>query len=526
MRSYRATLALAWCVVASTVSAAPPKVDYLFPAGGQRGTTVIVTASGTFERWPVKAWCESKDVTIKSGKTSGQLSITIAAEAEPGVTWIRLYDDQGTSVPRPFFVGILPEVLEKEPNDDPRKPHLLEQSSVVANGRLDKQNEVDTYAIQLTKGQTLVASLEANRTLRSPMDGVLQILSADAFVLEQNDDYHGLDPQIAFTAPKDGVYLARVFAFPDKADSSIRFAGKDSYVYRLTLTTGPFVEYAYPLAIASSKSSTVDLAGWNVPNELRRLTMKPNGRERLVRVTPPSIATPSFVRVENGAAMVKTKATRAEPQKIMPPVTITGKLEQRGDIDVYQFEAKKGQKVPIRIKGRTLGFPIDPVLRVTDAAGKSIQQSQAKAIGTDPTLDFAPTADGTYRLEVRDLAGGGGMRYVYLLNIGNASPDFDLKVAADSFTLTAAKSLDIPVTVERRDGFKEEVVLSVEGLPKDVKMTATAKAITLQLTEKNAFSGPIRIVGTAKDGTVRHARATVAELARTNEHLWLTTIAK
>jgi len=175
----------------AVASAAPPKLDYLFPAGGQRGTTVIVTATGTFERWPVQAWAENKGVEVKAGKTSGQLSITIAADAEPGVTWIRLYDMQGTSVARPFFVGVLPEVLEKEPNDDPKKPHLLEQSSVV-NGRLDKQNEVDTFAIKLTKGQTLVASLEAHRTLRSPMDGVLQVLSADAFVLEQSDDYHGL----------------------------------------------------------------------------------------------------------------------------------------------------------------------------------------------------------------------------------------------------------------------------------------------------------------------------------------------
>src|SRR5262245_53554050 len=146
MRSYRATLALAWCMLTSTSAAAPPKVDYLFPAGGQRGTTVNVTATGTFERWPVKAWCENKDVTIKPGKTSGQLAITIAADAEPGVTWIRLYDEQGTSVARPFFVGNLPEVLEKEPNDDPKKPHVLEQSSVVVNGRLDKANEVDTFA--------------------------------------------------------------------------------------------------------------------------------------------------------------------------------------------------------------------------------------------------------------------------------------------------------------------------------------------------------------------------------------------
>ena len=514
--------ALACCLIASTAAAAPPKLDYLFPAGGQRGTSVNVAATGTFERWPVQAWCENKGVSIKPSKTSGQLSITVAADAEPGVTWIRLFDEQGTSVARPFFVGALPEVLEKEPNDDPKKPHVLEQSSIVVNGRLDKVNEVDTFAVKLTKGQTLVVSLEANRTLRSPMDGVLQILSADAFVLEQNDDYHGLDPQIAFTASKDGVYLARVFAFPDKADSSIRFAGKESFVYRLTLTTGPFVEYAYPLSVPRANPGDVELVGWNLPSELRKFPVKADDNERKLKLTPPLIAQPFYVRVESGNAIVKTRATRTEPQSIALPVTITGRLDKKGDVDVYQFDVKKGQKVPIRIEGRTLGFPIDPVLRVTDVAGKSLAQSQAKAIGTDPTLDFAPTADGPHRLEVRDLAGDGGLRHVYRLRVGAPEPDFDLKVTSDAFTLSAAKALEIPVTIERRGAFKQEIALSVEGLPKDVTMAATAKGITLQSKDATAFSGPIRIVGTAKDGAVRSARATPGEL----DHLWLTVVRK
>ena len=90
----------------------------------------------------------------------------------------------------------------------------------------------------MKKGQTLVASLEANRTLRSPMDAMLQIVSADGFVLDENNDFHGLDPQIAFTAKKDGTYIARVYAFPSSPDSSIRFFGSDACIYRLTLTTG------------------------------------------------------------------------------------------------------------------------------------------------------------------------------------------------------------------------------------------------------------------------------------------------
>ncbi len=83
----------------------------------------------------------------------------------------------------------------------------------------------------LRAGQTLVASVAAHGTLGSPMDAVLQICSSDGFVLRQNDDFHGLDPQLVFDAPRDGKYVIRIFAFPASPNSSISFSGKPSYVY-------------------------------------------------------------------------------------------------------------------------------------------------------------------------------------------------------------------------------------------------------------------------------------------------------
>src|SRR4051812_48245391 len=91
-------------------AAAPPAVTYLYPAGGQRGTTVEVTAGGTFDRWPVQVWTRDKGITATTGKDKGRTSITIAGDAVPGVQWLRLHDEQGASTLRPFVVGLLPEV--------------------------------------------------------------------------------------------------------------------------------------------------------------------------------------------------------------------------------------------------------------------------------------------------------------------------------------------------------------------------------------------------------------------------------
>src|SRR5204862_6902571 len=123
------------------------------------------------------------------------------------------------------------------------------------------------------KGQTLVASLEANRTLRSPMDSVLQVVSPDGIVVEQNNDYHGLDPQAAYAVPKDGLYVVRVFAFPKEPDGTIGFAGGEAYVYRLTVTTGGFADHALPLAVPRSKPGKVRLVGWNIPDAARLLSV-------------------------------------------------------------------------------------------------------------------------------------------------------------------------------------------------------------------------------------------------------------
>ena len=98
-------------------------------------------------------------------------------------------------------------------------------ASTTVNGRLAKAGDVDGFAVSLTRGQTLVASLEAERPLGSPMDAVLQVVSPEGLVLAQNDDDVGRDPRIVFEAPSTGTYIVRLFAFPAKPDSSIRFAG-------------------------------------------------------------------------------------------------------------------------------------------------------------------------------------------------------------------------------------------------------------------------------------------------------------
>lgn len=533
------TLFLLASLLPNVCSAAPPTLTYLFPAGAQQGKTIEVLAGGTFERWPVQAWVEGKGVSVKASAAKGKLTVTVAPDAAPGTYWIRLFDEQGASALRPFIVGTLPEVMEQEPNDDPKKPHVLPSSSVVVNGRLSQPGDVDGFAVSLRKGQTLVASMEANTLLGSPMDAILQIVSADGFVLEQNNDYHDLDSQIVFDVPKDGTYLVRTFAFPAVPDSGIRYFGSELCIYRLTLTTGGFVDHPYPLAVSRVNPGSVELIGWNIPDAAKKVTIRPGDDADTTWLSHPQLANTATVRLEPHPTVTKSADNDPQhPQFIELPVTVSGRIA-KGGADVYQFAAKKGQKLFFQVESRALGYPLDAVLRLTDASGKTLAQvddpGSRRDAARDPELAFPVPRDDKYFIEVRDLHAFGGLRYVYRLRAVFAEPDYALTLAADRFAITPGKPLDIPVTIDRRNGFNREIEISLEGLPagvtalpvKSLASGATAKTVALRVSATTGpVSGAIQVVGKVSDQKelTRTARSPITGLKASTARPWLTVL--
>ncbi len=523
--------ACALFVALAPAGAAAPTLTYLFPAGARRGTTVEVTAGGAFARWPVRAWASGTGVTVTAGKEKGKLSVTVAPDAAPGTYWLRLHDDEGASVARPFLVGTLPEVVEQEPNDDPSKPQVLPEARVVVNGRLAKRGDVDGFAVPLRKGQTLVASLEANRVLGSPMDAVLQVVSEKGFVLAESNDERSLDPQLAFAAPADGRYVVRTFAFPEKPDASVQFAGGEQFIYRLTLTTAGFADHAFPLAVARAAPGRVELVGWNVPAAAKSVPVTPGDGPEATAFHP-EVANAVPVRVEPHPTTVKAGPhDRQHPLAITLPVTVSGRLAP-GGVDAFTFEAKKGDQLLFQVESRSLGFPLDAVLRLSDAAGKELARVDDTGNRPDPELSFKAPRDGAYRVEVSDLHSEGGPRYAYRLRALRPGPDYDLTLKEDRFVLSPGKPLDLPVTVNRRQGFAEVIEVSAQGLPPGVTAApvrsaaggASAGAVVLRLTAAGGVvSGPFRVVGrvAGKEGLTRHARLAPAGAVPA----WLTVVA-
>lgn len=539
---HRASLLLSASLIAGTTvaSAAPPDVKSLVPSGGRQGETIEVTVAGKLGERPVQGWCSLEGVAITVPEEGEKLAIAIAADAAPGVCWIRLSNAEGASALKPFVVGTLPEVIEAEPNNEVEQAQRLETAQVVVNGSLEKSGDVDAFAVEVKQGETFVASLLAHETLGSPMDGILQVTTSRGFVLEQNDDSHGFDPQIVFTVPQDGTYLVRVFAFPAAPDSSIRLAGGADYRYRLTITTGAFADHAVPIAVPRGGTTPIRIVGWNVPADAVQLPISAGAEDRLLYASHPQIANAVPLRATaHPTGTEQEPNSREQPQRVELPASITGHADSPGDVDAFLLSATKGEKLSLSVEARSVGSPLDPVLRLLDATGKVVgENDDASRNAFDSQLAFTVPADGEYRVEVADRHGRGGERFVYLLTVALSEPDYTLSVAADAFTLAPGTPLEIPVTVTRTNGFEGEIEITAANLPEGVTAPPvkslpkgdTSKTVKLVLTaeEGTTASGLFALVGrsSGEPALERRADAPITGLSARTEHTWLTVAPK
>lgn len=535
----RFTWSSSWAVVFMAVvtgaRAAAPEAKYLFPPGAARGATVEVAAGGYSGEWPAHVWTNRAGVSLAAAAEKGKLSATIAADAVPGLCLVRIYNADGAATPLPFIIGTLPEVNEQEPNDSPAKAQKIEGTVRTINGRLEKRGDVDCFAVSLRPGQTLVAAVAAHQSLASPMDAVLQIANAQGIVLMQSDDERGLDPLLAFTAPAEGVYLVRTFAFPATPDASIGFAGGETFTYRLTLTTGGFLDAALPLAVSSPGPAKVVAYGWNIGDAEAKRAIDLTLDHRAVELFSPNWAGSLTLPVAKQPSSTETEPNdvdRAQP--FQGPAEISGRIAEPGDRDAFRIQLTKGQAWQFAIESRQLGYPLDAVLEVLDAAGKSLARADDNGTEADPRLSFTAPADGEYRLVVSDLFGHGGRRFFYRLSLAPAEPDFSLTLPRHSFVVKSGTPAEVAVAVERTQGFAGDIELKAVGLPEGVTAAAvksvangdTAKSVKLVLTAaRGAYSGPIQVIGATTQPPARsHAATLKLPSGALFSDLWITVV--
>ena len=521
------------CAAPAAIAVEPPRIDRLYPAGGQQGTSVNVELGG-----------KPGDATLQSSSSHDQLQITIAddrkfativipADAEPGVHWLRFFNAAGVSVPRAFIVGHTTETVEEESNDLPEQADEITDPAVTINGVLSKTGDVDIYRVQVPAGRTLVASMEANRQLGSPMDAVLQILNEQGTVVAQNDDDHALDPQIAYDVPAEGTYFVRTFAFPSAPNSTIKLAGAATYIYRLTITHGPFIDHVFPAVVDHRSNSAVTICGWNLADQQQTVGITAFNDQQTYFGR--DFALPHAVHGVTHSSQVESEVSRA----LAVNSSISGRIAEVGEKDEYTLPSIKGQKLTVSVKAREIYSLLDPVLIIKSADGKVLSETDDLS-GANPDVEAVITvpADGPLSVTVEDRYQGGGYRYFYALTCQNTQQTVTATVGANQYVADKDEAIDVPVTIARKNGFAERLTISLERLPDGItaepviseKDGDSSKAVTLKLHRSEntaAFSGAIQVLCRSEEnGNRRFGTAAIEKSTATTPDIWLTVIPK
>jgi hypothetical protein len=475
--------------------AEPPAASYLFPAGGRRGTTVDLHVGGLFLHkdacwellgpgvtlasphlepastlWfegPMLPLTESQQAEDYPKDTSAR--VTIAADAALGIRRGRVWTAQGAASGLAFVVGDLPEIVEQEIDGDPVPMDV--SLPVTINGRIFPRQNVDLWTFPLHKGQSVACEVCAAR-IGSPLDSYLEVVGPDGRMIAENDDAFGADSFIRFTAAADGKYGVRI------RDANGR--GGQAYVYRLTLTSGPFVERVFPLGGRRGEATHFTLYGQGVPANPVEVKLPPDGpRDFSWRFTGADgkAANPVLLDLDDLPEIVETEPNDQPAQaiRVNAPAMLNGRIDKPGDADYWTIQGKKGESIALELRAQQLGSPLLGVVTVRDAQDKELARAEPSPTQPDPLLTFTPPADGAYYIRVADrFPTRGGPAFAYRLRLAPSSPGFHLQLTADALTLPRGGQVKWKITADRFGGFNDAIALSIEGLPRGVKAANTA----------------------------------------------------
>jgi hypothetical protein len=539
------------CLAGLSTFGAAPALDHLFPVAFPVGTTNSVTAVGKFDPWPAKVWIDAAGVVFKPETNSGRFIVEVASDAAVGPHLLRMFNEQGASAPRFLIVTREPQLAEQEPNDDFAKPQIIEHLPASINGRLEKSGDVDSFAVSLEAGQTLIASVEAF-TLASPVDSALRLVDARGGQVAWNHDGRTLDPFLAWTAKSAGTYVVQVFGFAYPAESDVKFTGNAKCVYRLRLWGGPYVRYTLPLGVQRGANTTVQPVGWNL-KESAPCEVRFEGRGLSGEILDALFQPRGFDNAIRLPAGEGPELTEQEPNNLITeangltiPCAITGCIGQAGDEDRFSFAAKKGEKFLLEVQSAALGFPLDAWLKLEDLEGKELMKNDDSG-GADPKLEWTPSTNRTFVAAVGSVLHRGDAEYLYRLTIRRAVPGVNVNVSETAFTITPGKTNDVKITIKRLHDFKEKLTVSARGLPdglesEPAEVPEKGGDVSIKLVaaaEAKPFSGPIQFVVT--ETAPRREHLAVADLTsstvnngvpggfnrlviETTDQLWLTVL--
>lgn len=230
---------------------------------------------------------------------------------------------------------------------------------------------------------------------------------------------------------------------------------------------GQHLESVSSIALSQARGLSVDLAvpeksAKPTPGELR-LNISADadaalGERELRVIGPGGVSAPLRVTVAQYPLVLEKEPnnTPDQAQDIEFPVTLAGKIDVMGDVDCFRFTGHRGQKLVFDVHAARSRSALDPQVALYNEAGREMA-GQIDLHGGDPTVVFAPPADGRYVLAIRDLQYRGGGDFSYRIDAGeipyvqsvlpmSAQPGKVTEVKPQGVNLTGAESIPLDLT--------------------------------------------------------------------------------
>ena len=367
-----------------------PELASLSLRGVQSGTTTRVVLRGKHlaEVTAVKASDKSVDVALVEVRDGMRVAVDVTPSPDMHRAKVELWAENaaGASNRKPVMLDELPQAQEAEPNDT----LAAAQSITLGSGTwgvLSKQGDADWFAFDAFAGQNLVFEVAAAE-IGSKANVVLTLHDAAGRVVADQNDFGGSpDPLLAYTVPADARYVVSV--------RDLTRAGGPEHYYRLSVGEFAVVTGTFPISIPQNTETEVALVGHNVPPESRVKLPAAEAGEVVVPLDAKQFRWMKPLKVVVGTlpeiGESEPNDAPATADAISLPATVNGRMlaadTTADDHDYFRFASKAGQQWIIETDAARRGSPVDTVVDVLDAEGKSIPRVLLQAV-RDSTVTF------------------------------------------------------------------------------------------------------------------------------------------
>lgn len=522
-----ALFAMVGCAL--SVHAEPPVASYIFPAGGQRGSTVPVKVGGLnlhqrcgFEMLGAGVHAPAQITSIPTLWFEGPIlplpdsqraedypkdmkaEIAIAPDAALGYRYWRLSTSQGATPARKFVVGDLPEIVEDEIDGDPVPVQV--RLPLTINGRIFPRADVDIWSFAAKKGQSITCEA-VGPSLGTALEPLVAIHDPAGRLVTESNLLPSGDARLRFTPPADGIYQARIV--------DINHNGSQGHVYRLTISADSWVDSVYPLGGRRGQPVTVQARGQRLPPN-HKLTLPDKGDFAWLTLPDQADKSNAFLFDLDD---LPDHAESGKDVSVQAPCLCNGRIETPGESDGWLIQGTKGETLLVELRAALLGSRLDGLVSITDEKGKELIEAETKPGALDPAFTYQFPQDGRYLIKVRDrfpTRGGPDFAYRLRLTRPSTAPDFRLTLKSDALTLLRGQQGKLTLTAERSGGLAEAIELAVDGLPEGVTLTSTtlpAKQASIDLTFKADAKAKIQVSRLTIRGTTKLGDKTITRTA-------------